>query len=258
LRAVILAGGRATRLYPVTLYMPKQLIMINGHPAIHYIFNHCRKAGIKDFTLCISNNFLKEHFTNALGDGSDLGINITYSVDPESTGTSGRVHSAEKTLKGEENFLVYYGDIITGFKMKDMIKLHEIKKGTCTIATSSSKVLEFGTCSIDENRGVTNFVERPAISDVSDVVINCGIAVCNKKVLRYCKQNDDFFGDTIPELLKEGLGVNAFDIKSDFYDIGSYSIIERILAYLKRDPELSDLDAIKGRKFNVIGKRKNN
>ena len=248
MKAIILAGGRATRLYPVTLYMPKQLMMINGYPAIYYIINHCKINGINNFVMCISDNGLKEHFYNALGNGSHLGTKLTFSVAPDYVGTAGRMLGASKFIK-DQDFVVYYGDIITTFDLKRMIQFHnKLRKQNnciCTIAISSSKLLEFGVCSqMDGTSKVLEFKERPHMSEISRFKVNCGIAVCNKRILDHCKKNEDLFRHTLPRMIKKREFIASYDIQNSFYDIGTYANIEHILSALKKNPDLADLRGI--------------
>ena len=237
MKALILAGGKATRLYPMTLYMPKQLIMINGRPVISYIINHCRLAGITEFVICISDSPLKEHFYNALGDGANLGVKIEYSVVPESFGTAGRILYARELI-GNNTFLIYYGDIITTFDLKSMIDFHieaAKKQGSrCTLAISSLKTVEFGSALYNKRTAkLIAFKEKPKISEISDFMINCGIAVCDHSVVDYCSRKADFFKNSVPKMLKDGVFVSCYDIKESFCDIGSFSAIGKVLKTFK-------------------------
>jgi len=236
MKALILAGGKAARLYPITLYMPKQLMMINGRPVISYIINHCKQNDITEFVVCISDNPLKEHFHNALGDGSNLNVKIEYSIAPEYFGTAGRTLYA-KELIGNGLFLIYYGDIITTFDLESMIKFHidvaQKYNSICTLAVSNLKTVEFGSALYDKHTAkLIAFKEKPKISEISDFRINCGIAVCSHKVIDYCSPKTDFFENTVPKMLKEGAFISCYEIKEPFYDIGSFSALDNVLKTL--------------------------
>jgi NDP-sugar pyrophosphorylase family protein len=237
LKALILAGGKATRLHPLTLHMPKQLIMIDGRPVIHYIIDHCKKNGIRDFILCTSES-LKADFKNALGHGEALGVNIQYSIKPDWLGTAGRIVSARHQIVGED-FLVYYGDIVTSFDLKPMIEFHkrlaEQKNCICTLAVSRDKVLEIGLVLSEEggSHRITQFKEKPRVSEVSDFRVNAGIAACSSRIFSYCGLKDDLFHDVLPELISDDQLVSSYLIRGPFFDIGTFSSIEQIARKLR-------------------------
>lgn len=238
MKALILAGGKGTRLQPVTQFMPKQLIMLNGRPMIHYIIDHCKKNGINDFIICISDNSLKEHFHNALGDGTYLGANILYSCGPESLNTAGRIVYAKDFIKDEESFIVYYGDIITNFNLREMIDFHKKQSSRnnciCTLAMSNSTNIEVGVGLIDETSKISSFIEKPKISEISNGLVNVGIAVCNQQILKYCGKRADLFGDVIPRIIKQGEIVYSYVIGEPFFDIGTFSGIEKTLKMIRK------------------------
>jgi len=238
MKAVLIAGGKATRLYPMTLYMPKQLIMINGYPVIRYIINHCKLNNISDFVLCISDNSLKNHFYHALGDGSNFGVNIDYSIAPESFGTAGRILHAKKLIKNND-FLIYYSDVLTTFNLNSFIDFHKkIKKdhnNLCTLAVTNKKNVDFGSALFETTSGkLLSFIEKPSISKISDYMVNCGIAICSPKVIDYCSPKVDFFKKILPKMISNGDYISCYNTSDSFYDVGSFSAIGNILNHLKK------------------------
>ncbi len=229
MKAFILAGGKATRLYPMTLIMPKQLIMINGFPVIKYILDHCMKNDINEIVLCISDNSFVNQFQNAISTKLYPNLNIDFSIAPESFNTGGRLFAA-KDFMDEDDFVVYYGDIITDLNLRAMINFHKMqsKKGCeCTLATVGTKELECGVALQKEKISkIKIFKERPRISDISDFKINVGISVCNKNVIKYCQEKSDFYSDVIPELIKVGKTVYGYEVDKPFIDIGTLKAIE--------------------------------
>jgi len=247
MKALIMAGGKATRLYPTTLFMPKQLVMINGYPVIYYIISHCKDNGINEFVLCISNNSLKRHFSHALGNGSFLGAKIQYSVAPQLTKTAGRMLRAKKFID-DDNFIVYYGDIITNFNLSSMIKIHEKNvlhdKCICTLAMSDSASLEVGVGMHEKGTSrLICFKEKPKVSDISDFKVNVGIAVCNSRILNYCREDADLFSDIVPYLIERGERIYSYTIEEPFYDIGTFSSIEKVLKDTRRKQSATRISA---------------
>lgn len=236
MEVIILAGGKGSRLYPLTIYMPKQLIMLNGYPLINYVLSHCKKNDINDIILCISDNHFKNHFFNALGRGENLGVSIKYSVGPESLGTAGRIRHAREMITGD-SFLVYYGDIIANFSLKNMINTHEklqqSKDCICTLAMSSSIPLAFGVAMVGEkDKGLRIYKEKPIISEVTNYKVNVGISVCSTRLIDHCSDDADLFDDVVTTLVQKGEYVHAYDIRDTFYDVGTLSSLEDVMKIL--------------------------
>lgn len=103
---VILAGGLATRLYPITEKIPKSIVEINGRPFLEYQIDLCKKNGIEEIILCVGH--LWEQVKDYFGDGSKFGVKITYSVENERLDTGGALKNALSYL--DEQFFVMYGD----------------------------------------------------------------------------------------------------------------------------------------------------
>lgn len=230
MKALILAGGKGTRLYPITLYMPKQLIMINGYPVIYYIMDHCVKNGVSEFIICID-LAKKEHFFNALGDVSRFGLDVQYSIASERYNTAGRVLHAKKLIKNEDNFIVYYGDIITDFDLKTMIHFHEamVAQDNCiaTMGVTNNSQVSFGGGFMNNGR-IVSFREKPKISEISNFFISIGIGVYNSRIFKYCRPEADLAGNVIPSAIKNGENVYGFKIDEPFYDIGTFANIETV------------------------------
>jgi len=240
LKALIMAGGRGTRLYPMTMFMPKQLLLIKGYPVVRYIIDHCLRNGIHEFVLCISDNSFKHHFFNALGNGSQFGAKITYSIASEATNTAGRILAARRFIGSAENFLVYYGDILTNFNLRSMIGLHRKKvrsnECVCTIAFSKSARVDVGVGYSDKSLRVIRFKERPRVYEISKHLVNIGVAACNSKILKYCSREADFFGDVIPKVISSNEFVCSYVTSKPFVDIGTVSALEKAekIAWLAR------------------------
>lgn len=239
MKVLILAGGKATRLFPITLFMPKQLIMINGYPVIYYIMDHCVKNGISEFIIC-TDSARRKHFFNALGDVSRFGIHVQYSIASGRYGTAGRVLHAKKLIKNEDSFIVYYGDIITDFSLKSMIRFHEtmVAQDNCigTIGVTNNSRVAFGGGFIEKSGKVTSFKEKPKISEISNFFINIGIGVFNSGIFKYCRPEADLTGDVIPSALENGENLYGFMVDEPFYDIGTFASIETVSTKLHKVP----------------------
>src|ERR1041385_5209016 len=130
MQALILAGGKGTRLRPLTLYTPKPIVPICNRPFLLYQIDTLRRAGITDITLSLSYQPFK--IEQQLGDGSDFGFNLTYRVEPQPMGTAGAYKFAEDLIR--EPTVVFNGDILTDLDLKTMIREHSEHNATATIA----------------------------------------------------------------------------------------------------------------------------
>ena len=226
MRAIILAGGKATRLYPTTLIMPKQLVMINGYPVIHYVLQHCAINGIREATICISDRGIQREFVNAL-EGRYPQMTIDFSISPRSFGTAGRIQEALKKFS-DGTYVAYYGDIITDFSLRDMIKRHQkdSRKPICTLALNGKKEIEFGLAKFEtDSSRVSKFLEHPKISKISPFKVNVGISVCERRTSKFCLPGSDFYRDAIPAMISHGDFVLGYPI-ANFIDVGTFRSIE--------------------------------
>jgi NDP-sugar pyrophosphorylase family protein len=221
LKAAILAGGAGTRLYPITTYVPKTLIPIGSRYVIEYILLYLKKNGIDEVVMLISQNEY-DLLRNHLGDGKRFGVEVEYSV-AERTGTAGALGRAAHMLGNQ--FIVYYGDVLTDMDLREMIVFHEKKASLCTIAMSTSVPMEFGVARVDVDGRITYFEEKPVLKEYP---VSMGILVCNNEILPYCKPNNDISQHVIPELLRDGKSVYAYLTAKRHYDIGTFKTLEEV------------------------------
>lgn len=221
MKAAILAGGAGTRLYPITAYVPKSLIPIGSRYVIEHILEYLKHYDVLDIVMLISekeSDLLRNH----LGDGKRLGVNIEYSV-AKRIGTAGALGAASNLLG--ERFLVYYGDVLTDMNLAEMIRFHEQRRATCTIAMSTSVPMEYGVARVAEDGRVTYFEEKPIIKEYP---VSMGVLVCDKEFLRYCKPNIDISHDVVPQLLRDKKNVFAYLTSRRHYDIGTFKNLEEV------------------------------
>ena len=221
MKAAILAGGAGTRLYPLTAYVPKALIPVGKRYVIEYIIEYLRRHETKDIIMLVSNNEI-DLLKNHLQDGSRFGVRIEYST-AERVGTAGAIHVAEDMLN--DNFIVYYGDVLTNMDLSEMIRLHMAKQATCTLAMSTSVPIEYGVARVSEDGRVTYFEEKPVLKEYP---VSMGINIFEQEVLSYCKPNTDIAQHVIPNLLRDGKAVYAYMTDKRHYDIGTFKSLEEV------------------------------
>jgi mannose-1-phosphate guanylyltransferase len=230
-KAAILAGGAGTRLYPITAYVPKALLPIGNRYVIEYIVDYLKHNGIDEIVMLVSENEF-ELIRNQLGDGTRYGAKVEYSV-ADRIGTAGALGEARKLLG--DRFVVYYGDVLTQMRLKDMIRFHSDKKADCTIALSRSVPIEYGVARVSDDGRITYFEEKPILKEYP---VSMGIYVLQSDVLSYCKPKTDLAHDVIPSLLEDRKPVYAYLTERRHYDIGTFKSLEEIRALLDQGKTL--------------------
>src|SRR5918997_1917157 len=129
MQALILAGGQGTRLRPLTLNVPKPVVPICNRPFLLYQIDTLRAAGIKDITLSLS--YQPSKIEQQLGDGSDFGVRLSYTVEPQPLGTAGAYKFAEDLIR--EPTVVLNGDIVTDLDLKAAIREHDARGAVATV-----------------------------------------------------------------------------------------------------------------------------
>ena len=130
MKAVILVGGEATRLYPLTCNIPKAMVPVLNTPFLEHVIRYLSSHRTKDITLAQSH--LTQPIESYFGNGSQFGVKLSYTVEDVPLGTAGAVKNAEKYL--DETFLVLNGDIFTDLDITAMVDFHQERKTKATIA----------------------------------------------------------------------------------------------------------------------------
>jgi len=222
--AVILAGGKGTRLRPITNKIPKPMVKIGGIPLLLHHMEALKKAGIKNVWL--ATNYLHEVIENYFKDGADLGLKIKYSKEIEGLGTAGALKNPNSEIErdlAKDDFLVVYSDNYTNFNFTKIIRFHYIKNSFMTIGLFKSK--EPWTCGVierDESNKITRMTEKPPKKECKSNLVNAGIYVCQPKILNYIPRGFADFGfDVIPAILKANHPTYGFGGNYIVQDIGT-------------------------------------
>ncbi|MEE8120225.1 MAG: nucleotidyltransferase family protein, partial [Anaerolineales bacterium] len=135
MKAVVLAGGKGTRMLPYTNILPKPLLPIDGMPILEVLIRQMKRYGISEVILTVGHMaYLLESYFK---DGSHYGVNISYSREDEPLGTAGPLSLIEGL---DETFMVMNGDVLTTLEFGNLIKYHRDRRGVATIATHRRKV----------------------------------------------------------------------------------------------------------------------
>ncbi len=172
--AFVLAGGKGTRLRPLTYELPKAMIPIKGKPILEHIINKLKEAEVTEIVLSIGylGNKIRDHF----GDGEKFGVNIRYIEESKALGTGGAVKAAQNLFKSDS--FVINGDNLFDFDLSKMYEFHKKRKALATIAVTTRKdISQFGVVEMDGDK-VVNFIEKPKTEQRSNLV-NAGIYLLN-------------------------------------------------------------------------------
>jgi NDP-sugar pyrophosphorylase family protein len=222
MKAMILAAGGATRLYPLTYTLPKPLVPILNIPVIEHIIHHLVRHGFDELTVNV--HYSHRMLMDRLQDGSQYGARIEYSYEPELMGTAGGVKFAAERFQ-QETFLVINSDDMTDLDLKAMLEFHRSHRALATMAVATVRdVTDYGILEMDIEGRVTWFLEKPS-SDKSAPGSwnNCGIYLCEPELLDQIPARVyDFGKDLFPELVRQRLPFYGFPIADAFwYDVGT-------------------------------------
>lgn len=220
MKAVIMAGGKGTRLRPLTCNKPKPMAPIVNRPMMEHILYLLKKHGFNEVLVTLF--YLPELIRNYFGDGSEFGMKIRYSLEETPLGTAGSVKKIIDELR--DTFLVISGDALTDFNLEEAIKFHRDKKAKATIVlTKVSNPLEYGVVITDQNGAVKRFLEKPSWGEVFSDTVNTGIYVLEPEIFDLFEHGKefDFSKNLFPMLLEKGELICGYVADGYWSDIGN-------------------------------------
>ena len=233
-----MAGGQGTRLRPLTSNQPKPMLPIVGQPMMQHILHLARRHGITEIVATVQ--FLASIVRNHFGDGSDLGVDLSYATEEEPLGTAGSVKNASPLL--EDRVLVLSGDSLTDLDLTELIRFHDEHGAAATVTLKRvPDPLEFGIVITGEDGRVERFLEKPGWGEVFSDTINTGIYVLEKEVLDLVPEGEefDFSKDLFPLLLEKGYPIYGYVTDRYWTDVGSLpAYFEAHRAILDREVEV--------------------
>jgi NDP-sugar pyrophosphorylase family protein len=214
MKAVILAGGKGTRLRPYTTVFPKPLMPVGDKPILEIIICQLKSCGLGDIIITVGH--LGELITNFFGDGSKLGVNIKYAKEDQPLGTAGGLGLIKEELK--DTFLMINGDTLTTLSFADLIDYHKKNGAIATIALRKREVyIDFGVVEPDSSNNIKGYIEKPTVS----YLVSMGVYVFEPRVLKYIKPRERLdFPDLIKTLISNGETVKGFIFEGYWLDIG--------------------------------------
>jgi mannose-1-phosphate guanylyltransferase len=220
MQAILLVGGEATRLRPLTCNTPKSMVPVLNTPFLEHVIRYLSSHGIKDIIL--AQGFLAKPMDDYFGDGSRFGVTLTYSLESKPLGTGGAVKNAENLLK--DTFLVLNGDIFTDLDLTAMMKFHKERGSKVTISlTPVEDPTAYGLIESSSDGRITRFLEKPSWDQVTTNLINAGAYMMDKEMLKRipAQTSYSFERQLFPQLLEQCDPIYAFSSPSYWMDIGT-------------------------------------
>jgi NDP-mannose synthase len=222
-KAVVLAGGRGTRLAPYTTILPKPLMPVGEHSILEIVVAQLEKAGVVDIRFSVG---YLSHLIRAVFDNRPPGTaEITYIAEEEALGTAAPLRLMDD-LDG--TFIVMNGDVLTTLDFGDIVRHHREQGNALTIAAHDRSIkIDYGILTVDAAHRVGAFEEKPEIVSA----VSMGIYVMEPEVLEYIPEGSHFdFPDLVGALLDADMQIGAFRYDGLWFDIGRHEDYERAVS----------------------------
>jgi len=226
MQIVVLCGGKATRLYPLTKKIPKSMIKISGKIFLEHQIDLLKKNGLSDIVLCVG--YKAEQIKKYFGDGKNFGVEIKYSSDKKKLlGTGGALKKAENLL--EDSFLVMYGDSYLPFNFQKAIKFFKKsnKLGLMTVFKNLNKY-EPSNVEVEKNL-VKSYSKKRKTKKMK--YIDYGVIIFKKEALKFIPKNKVYNLSKLLQTLIKKKQLLTYPAEKRFYQIGSPEGLEEFKKY---------------------------
>lgn len=213
LRAVVLAGGKGTRLWPYTSVLPKPLLPVGNRPILEIVLRQLKKAGVTRATLAVGH--MADMFPQVLNNATIKGLKIDYARETRPQGTAAPLRNIKGLTK---TFLVMNGDILTDLDYKALIRYHKSKGAVATVATFRRTIdVDFGVVEAGRDGFISDYIEKPRLS----YKVSMGIYIFEPRVLNYIPRRGRYdFPELVCKLLHHDEPVAAYSFRGRWLDIG--------------------------------------
>jgi mannose-1-phosphate guanylyltransferase len=221
-KAVILAGGMGTRLRPYTFFTPKPMLPLGDKPLLEHLILWLKKNGVSEFVISVS--YLRKMIESYFGDGSELGVKISYARSSEPLGIAGQLLSAKDQVAS--TFYLLYGDSVFDFDPVSMLEFHRRSRAALTMGLMHfSQKLPYGIIERRDDGTVTAWNEKPDVGGL----INVGCYVAETKIFQYIPQGKMYgFDNVVRDMIGSGEKVSSYVIEGkEFFDIGNEESFRR-------------------------------
>src|SRR5580658_3542763 len=221
-KAMILAGGLSTRLYPLTKLVPKPLVPVAGVPNAAHLLRYLKAYGFDE--IAINLHYLSDAIVAALGDGSRFGVKLHYSYEPELLGSAGGVKNVESFFANEP-FVVIGCDEVTDLRLDRLLEFHKERAALATIGlVETDQVDQYGVVVVDERGKIVGFQEKPPKGTERSKLVNTGVYAFSPEIFEHIPAGQfyDFGKQVFPSLQNAGDRFYGFDARGAYWaDIGT-------------------------------------
>jgi dTDP-glucose pyrophosphorylase/CBS domain-containing protein len=216
---VIMAGGKGTRLRPLTNDIPKPMIKVAGTPILEHIVHHLVGYGVKNFFLTV--NYKADIIKNYFGNGEFFGCSINYLTEEKPMGTAGALSMLPRT---GQDIILMNGDLITQFNISKMIELHENRKNHITVgARDHIQTVPYGVLKVSKD-SVTEIIEKPE----RHYLVNGGVYILNPEILDIIPKDKFYYAtDLIDKCIFLNKKVGYYLLDEDWIDVGEHSQLNK-------------------------------
>jgi mannose-1-phosphate guanylyltransferase len=222
-KAMILAGGMSTRLYPLTKQVPKPLVPVAGEPITAHVMRWLNSFGYRD--LAINVHYLGDKIESTLGDGSRYGVKLNYLHEDVLMGSAGAVKPLQSFFTS--TFVIVGCDDLTDANLETLVAFHKKSGALATIGLlEADEVDQYGVVILDDNGRIIEFQEKPAKGTERSKLVNTGIYVFEPEILDYIPAGTfyDFGKQVFPALLEAGAKFYGMRLGGAYWrDIGTPS-----------------------------------
>jgi mannose-1-phosphate guanylyltransferase len=248
MKAVVLAGGFATRLRPISYVVPKLLFPVAGKPMIYWTLDLLKRFQVDEVVLGV--NYLADVLRRAVGDEYH-GMRIKYSLESHPLGTAGPIKLASRLVRLTKAFIAMNGDVIADINLGEMLRRHESSQARVTDALHEvDDPSRFGVVEIDSSSRIVRFVEKPRLRDAPSRLVNAGVYVIDRSVVEMIPpgRKVSLEREIFPVLARRG-ELSGFLHSDYWFDIGSLSEYRNAnFALLRR---LADGSVVRGGRRSV-------
>lgn len=238
-KGIVLAAGKGTRLMPLTLAMPKEMIRVGIKPVIEYAIEVLKTGGIKEILVIVGRK--KESIMDYLGSGERLGVDIYYRIQEDPKGSAHAVYYA-RDFVGAEDFVVIYGD--NYFKpyniIKDLIRVHTKEKADATLLLHPVKEnpSRFGIVKMNERKKILSIIEKPTVEKaklyrIDDTYLTiAGLLILRKTIFDSIEKikpgvnGEIWLTDAVERMRKQGYRICGYPFIGTRYDIGTFESLK--------------------------------
>ncbi len=227
MQAVIIAGGKGTRLRPLTYGCPKPMLPLVDRPFLEWMINRCREANVCDILLNVQ--YQARQVIDYFGDGDRFGVKIRYVEESTPLDTAGALKLAAPYFTGE-SLIVFNADILTDLDLTALIKFHQDTQADATLTlTRVADITPFGLVEINDQNQVQSFREKPNAEQAVEFIaqgidtINAGTYVLEPKIFDAYRTGEplSFERKVFPNILEQGLKMMGFVWEGYWMDMGT-------------------------------------